>query len=292
MRLLRDTFVWLLLIMLAAVCVVGAMALLPTEWGPFMRVKASGLAVVATYKAGHLLFWIFVGVLFALLLTLMLTIRLRPARTQIEVQMKDGRVVIMDSAIKKYVRTALADVPGIAARRIDLRQRRGKLFVDIHAQVRSHEPLPQIEERTIAKVKESLASHLGITQLGGVHVVIGDLQVLPRMEPDGDAGPVEPYRPGAQPAEPPAPARAEDRGDVVSLGLIAAAENEGMTSSAAAAEALVPLEPEPDADTRETVDEAVPRRGLFARWRKDKPAAESAAGPENPTGGDRPQDAG
>ena len=298
MRLLRDILVWILLIVLAVISVMGAMVLFPTTWGPFLRMSRAAMAVVDTYRAMDLLFWVFVGLFFATVLTLMLTIRIRPARTQIEVQMKDGRVIIMDSAIKKYVRTALADVPGIAARRIDLRQKRGKLFVDILAQVRSHEPLPDIEERTIAKVKDSLSSHLGITQIGGVHVVISDLHVIER--PETQTQPYDepaPYRPspaqvGAAPVETMAP-RAEDRGDVVSLGLIAAAENEGMASSAAAAEALVPggtnatAQPEAAPEAAGEAGDAPPRRGLFARWRRDKSDAsaevEAASGDPIPS---------
>ena len=179
MKTIRNTVVVLLLVLLAAFTVVGAMATLPWEAGPLQRVRDTGLSIIQVWLAGSLLFWLFIATAFTLLLAAMLTILAFRRQARVEVQMAEGRVVIMESAIKKYIRAALAELPGISTRRIDLAQKRGGLQVDVYTSVRTHEKLPEAEARIMARVKDALTNQMGIDAISGVHVYIRDFQMMP-----------------------------------------------------------------------------------------------------------------
>ena len=179
MKGLRNTLVFLLLLILTAMAVVGAMATLPWTPGPLERVRETGLEIVKVWQPGGMLFWMFVGVLFGILLVASVTISQLRRSARVEVHMADGRVVILESAIKKYIRTALAELPGISVKRIDLAQQRAGLRVDVTASVRTAEKLPEAEARIMARVREALIQKMGISAISGVHVYIQDFQMIP-----------------------------------------------------------------------------------------------------------------
>ena len=185
MKGLRNTLVFLLLLILTAVAVVGAMATLPWTPGPLARVRETGMEIVRVWQPGGMLFWMFVGVLFGILLVAAVTISQLRRSARVEVHMADGRVVILESAIKKYIRTALAELQGISVKRIDLAQQRTGLRVDVTASVRTTEKLPDAQARIMARVHEALIHKMGISAISGVHVYIQDFQMIaPSVQPD------------------------------------------------------------------------------------------------------------
>ncbi len=179
MKGLRNTLVFLLLLILTAVAAVGAMATLPWTPGPLARVRETGLEIVKVWQPGGMLFWMFIGVLFGILLVVGVTISHLRRSARVEVHMADGRVVILESAIKKYIRTALSELPGISVKKIDLAQQRAGLRVDVTASVRTAEKLPEAEARIMARVREALVHKMGISAISGVHVYIQDFQMTP-----------------------------------------------------------------------------------------------------------------
>jgi hypothetical protein len=182
MRVLRNIIIVLLLLVLAGISIVGLMIEMPAilSFQP-NRLHGLGRSFISVMRPGLGLFWMWFGLAFACLLVLLMTI-LRPRKQmKIEVQMGGGRVVIMDSAIKRYIRSALAELQGITVRRIDLRDTRLGVSTDIYADVRARGNLPVLERQMIQRVRGALAEDLGITSIGDVHVYIRDFEVAERV---------------------------------------------------------------------------------------------------------------
>lgn len=181
MYFLRNTIIVLLLLTLAAIAVVGVMVEAPTvaNFTPD-RINALGRSVLTVMRPGYLLFTVWVVILLATLLVFFITVATPRRRMKIEVQMGGGRVIIMDAAIKKYIRNALAEIGEISVKKIDLRDHRGQVSTNIYADVRTRENLPVLERRVISRVRSALAEELGITNLGDVHVYIRNFEVTGR----------------------------------------------------------------------------------------------------------------
>jgi uncharacterized alkaline shock family protein YloU len=196
---LRNIIITLLLLTLAAIAVVGVMI----EWPPVLnwtpeRINELGRSVLRVMRPGMLLFWTWWIVLLGLALVMLMTIARPRKRMKIEVQMGGGRVVIMDAAIKRYVRNALSELNDVTIKKIDLREQRGQVKTEIYADVRTRENLPTLERRIISRVRSALAEDLGITNLGDVHVYIKNFEVTGR-----------PIKPDPEPADQPEPAYAD-----------------------------------------------------------------------------------
>ncbi|MGI8908337.1 MAG: alkaline shock response membrane anchor protein AmaP [Candidatus Sumerlaeaceae bacterium] len=182
MRILRNLIIILLLLVLAGISIVGLMVELPTifHYQP-TRINELGRSFIKVMRPGYGLFWMWFALAAASLLVLAMTI-IRPRKQmKIEVQMGGGRVVIMDSAIKRYIRSALAELPGITVRRIDLRDTRLGVSTDLYTDVRAQGNLPVLERQMIQRVRAALAEDLGITSIGEVHVYIRDFEVAERV---------------------------------------------------------------------------------------------------------------
>lgn len=181
MLILRNFIIVILLLLLAAVAVVGLMVEAPPvlNWTPD-RINALGRSVLEVMRPGYLLFIIWGSVILGLLLVFLITVARPRRRMKIEVQMGGGRVVIMDAAIKKYIRNALAELGEVTVKKIDLREHRNLVTTNITADVRTRENLPTLERRIISRVRAALAEDLGITNLGDVHVFIRNFEVTGR----------------------------------------------------------------------------------------------------------------
>lgn len=191
MYFIRNTIITLLLLTLAAIAVTGVMVEAPQvfHYTP-ARINALGRSVLAVMRPGYLLFIVWIVVILALLLVFLITVARPRRRMKIEVQMGGGRVVIMDAAIKKYIRNALAEMGDITVKKIDLREQRNLVTTDIYADVRTRENLPTLERRVISRVRTALAEDLGITNLGDVHVYIRNFEVTGRpVRPNTEAAP-------------------------------------------------------------------------------------------------------
>ncbi len=181
MLILRNFLITILLLMLAAISVVGIMVEFPQimQWTPD-RINELGRSVVRVMRPGMLLFFVWWFILIASLLVFFLTVGRSRRRMKIEVQMGGGRVVIMDAAIKKYIRSALSEIDDVHVKKIELREHRNQVTTDIYADVRTKDSLPVLERRIITRVRTALAEDLGITNLGDVHVFIKNFEVTGR----------------------------------------------------------------------------------------------------------------
>lgn len=312
---LRNLLATLMLLVLLAISVVGVMAYFPALGSYTTRINAMGNNIIAAWEPKNSLlglFGLWLGLMFCTLLTFFIAIPARRRPTRIEVQMGDGRVVILETAIRKYIKTALADLPDVNARRIELRQQRNGLQADIYANVRTHEKLPDVERQIIRRVRHALSDELGIAQISGVHVYIKDFEVRPK---PGDVVAFEPGReqprdererdkaPRPEPAGPtkmdlsrntealprPAPAPAfqpappEPRplpqpqpvGPELESPSTISLATAGAIADPEAPSVLVPEESTPTFDApvgTEGLVDAAPRGGFFSKWRKPKPA--------------------
>src|SRR4051812_34107279 len=109
MRILRNIIITLLLMALLAISVAGVMIELPRvyHFEP-TRINQLGRSFLTVMRPGNMMFWTWFGLALACVLVFLMTV-LRPRKQmKIEVQMGGGRVVILDSAIKRYIRGALA----------------------------------------------------------------------------------------------------------------------------------------------------------------------------------------
>ncbi len=181
MRILRNIIITLLLLVLAAVSVVGLMVEFPPVlgWTP-ERVNQLGHSFVDVMRPRHGLLWLWSGLAGGCLLVLLITVFRRRKPMRIEVQMGGGRVVILDSAIKRYIRSALSELHGVTVKRINLRETRSGISTEIYADVKTQESLPVLERRMIQRVRAALAEDLGITSISDVHVFIRDFEVSGR----------------------------------------------------------------------------------------------------------------
>lgn len=181
MLILRNIIITVLLIILAAISIVGLMVEAPTvfSWTPD-RINALGRSVLVVMRPGYLLFMVWWLILLGTLLVFFVTVARPGQRMKIEVQMGGGKVVIMDAAIKKYIRNALSELGEVNVKKIDLREQRGMVKTDIYTDVRTRENLPILERRIISRVRGALAEDLGITNLGDVHVFIRNFEVTGR----------------------------------------------------------------------------------------------------------------
>jgi len=181
MLILRNIFITLLLLALAAISVVGLMVEFPAvlHWQP-TRLHELGRSFITVMRPGMLLFLMWIVLLLGTLLVFFITVARPRGRMKIEVQMGGGRVVIMDHAIKRYIRNALAEIGEVTVKKIILREHRSQVTTDIYADVRTRENLPTLERRIISRVRGALAEDLGITNLGDVHVFIKNFEVTGR----------------------------------------------------------------------------------------------------------------
>lgn len=181
MLILRNFLITILLLLLAAISIVGIMVEFPQvmQWTP-ERINELGRSVIRVMRPGMLLFFVWWFILIASLLVFFLTIGRSRRRMKIEVQMGGGRVVIMDAAIKKYIRSALSEIDDVHVKKIELREHRNQVTTDIYADVRTKDSLPVLERRIISRVRTALAEDLGITNLGDVHVFIKNFEVTGR----------------------------------------------------------------------------------------------------------------
>lgn len=240
MLILRNIVITILLLCLTAISVVGIMVEAPPvlNWTPD-RLNQIGHSVVEIMRPGLLLFLIWIVILLSCLLVFFITVARPRRRMKIEVQMGGGRVVIMDAAIKKYIRNALAELNEVTVKKIDLREQRGQVTTDIYADVRTRQNLPTLERLIISRVRSALAEDLGITNLGDVHVYIKNFEVTGR-----------PIKPAPEPAEQPEPAAAEPTDDSIAEtnAAIAAAGVSIPAATLASAEPVIGGEQPPDAE--------------------------------------------
>lgn len=274
MLIIRNIVITLLLLCLAAISVVGLMVEFPPvlSWTPD-RINQLGHSVLTIMRPGLLLFLVWWLILLGCLLVFFITVARPRRKMKIEVQMGGGRVVIMDAAIKKYIRSALAELSEVHVKKMDLREHRGQIVTDIYADVRTRQNLPILERMIISRVREALAEDLGITNLGDVHVFVKNFEVTGR-----------PIKKGSAPAEKPetsAAAEAAEDDNHLAAPIAAGA------AATAAAEPVIggeqPARAEHSADDANAASDAVDAplvfpSGEFAAMAPDEPAVTATDG--------------
>lgn len=273
MRWVRDLIKVVLVLLVLSVSAVGLMVEFPKFGGVFDRVSGTGEGIVSAWRPGYGLFFLWLGLLCGALLVLLLGVLVRRQRMHVEVETADGRVCILDVAIKRYVQSALARVPGVMTKRVLLKHGRRGLQVEVYVLVRSHERLIDLKQQLIDRARKALTEDLGITSLGGIDVLIEDFEVRQKAEP------------------PPAPAAAPAPAEAVVPAAVAAAVPAGIEDSPFVAQrrAVFASEPEAPPAAPEPVAIAPPpeapvaadaparSRGLFGRWRRPEAGAGEAA---------------
>jgi hypothetical protein len=291
MKILRKILAELLLLILLVISLAGVLTQFPAIFGvqpDWLHRKGQELA--SLWNAGASPFWFWLGLFVSSLATLLfglLSLIHRPAK--VEVQMADGNVVILDSAIRKYIMTALSDMPDITPQRIDLRQTRKGLQADIYSRVRTSESPPELQRVVISKVRSALSDDLGITAVGDIQVYIKDFAVTPRPAPS----PPEPSLSEVRSAEPvtaateisPVGLPVETAPEPRPLGIKLGRPSEGGTAESESSGVMS----ERAGDAGETAQ----RKGFFSRWKKDPASAEpqltATSSDESATAGVIPQ---
>jgi uncharacterized alkaline shock family protein YloU len=280
MKFLRDFLVVALLACLAAASIVGMMVQFPLEAAMFSPIRNAGNWVLkVVVPKPSIFFWFWFGMLSGTFAALFLAIGARRKRASIEVKLDDGRVVILETAIRKYLKNTLADVSGFLLQKIDIYRVRRGLHVDVYAQVRAQQKLPDLETRVIQRVKMALTRDLGISEIAAVQVFVRDFKIdeEPALsfrkspersyEVEEEPRPLEAPKEGAAQFKPFEPAERDDTGTspLSTLDKIWSQEE----PEAAAVE---PAASDPDTESVDSAPAPTPRKSFFSRWRKEKEA--------------------
>ncbi len=175
MRFLYYVLTRLLIIALLAASVLGMLVHFPLESEWFNPVRQFGQWLVERVLPTPLsLFWFWFGLFWAVVAIGALATALRKRTGGIAVGVEGGQIVILDSAVRKFLREALKSVPAFDLRRIEIYSRRNRLYIDLYAVVRTQTELPQLENTVISQVKEALRHELGIEQEAFVHLYVTD----------------------------------------------------------------------------------------------------------------------
>jgi uncharacterized alkaline shock family protein YloU len=175
MKLIYAFLSRLLMIVLLAASILGMLVTFPLSSPWFDPVRHFGHWLMQwVLPQPRLVFWFWFGLFWAIVALGALASALRKRSGGIAVQLDGGRVVILDSAIRKYLREALKAVREFELRRIEIYTLRNRLHVDIYAQVQAKAKLPELEAAVVEQVKKALREELGIEQDVFVQVYVTD----------------------------------------------------------------------------------------------------------------------
>jgi uncharacterized alkaline shock family protein YloU len=165
----------LLMIVILAASVAGMLINFPFESKWFDPIRHFGNWLVQwILPRPHMIFWFWFGIFWVIIALGALASALRRRTDGIAVELDGGKVVILESAIRKFLRTALREVEGFSLRRVEIYRLRRTLHVDLYAQVRTRTELPELEKRVIAIVKDALNQQLGIQETAVVQLYVQD----------------------------------------------------------------------------------------------------------------------
>jgi uncharacterized alkaline shock family protein YloU len=175
MKLLHAILSRLLMIALIAASVLGMLVTFPLESRWFDPIRKLGEWLVArVLPQPHMLFWFWFGLFWALVALGALASALRRRTEGVTVAIDDGRVVILESALRKYLRATLRQVNELELRKIDIYQMRRRLYVDLYVMTTTGARVPEIENQIISLVKQALREQLGIQQEAIVQIYVTD----------------------------------------------------------------------------------------------------------------------
>lgn len=175
MRFLYFVMTRLLMVALLAASILGMLVHFPLQSAWFNPIRQFGHWLVEKVLPTPLsLFWFWLGLFWAVVAIGALATALRKRTGGIAVGVDGGRIVILDSAVRKFLREALKGVPAFELRRVEIYSRRNRLYIDLYAVVRTQTELPQLENTVISQVKQALRQELGIEQEAFVHLYVTD----------------------------------------------------------------------------------------------------------------------
>jgi uncharacterized alkaline shock family protein YloU len=175
MKLLHAILSRLLMVALIAASVLGMLVTFPLESRWFDPIRKLGEWLVARIlPQPHMLFWFWFGLFWALVALGALASALRRRTEGVTVAIDDGRVVILESALRKYLRATLRQVNELELRKIDIYQMRRRLYVDLYVMTATGARVPEIENQIISLVKQALREQLGIQQEAIVQIYVTD----------------------------------------------------------------------------------------------------------------------
>jgi hypothetical protein len=144
----------LLMIVILAASVAGMLINFPFESKWFDPIRHFGNWLVQwILPRPHMIFWFWFGIFWVIIALGALASALRRRTDGIAIELDGGKVVILESAIRKFLRTALREVEGFSLRRVEIYRLRRTLHVDLYAQVRTRTELPQLGIQETAVVQ-------------------------------------------------------------------------------------------------------------------------------------------
>lgn len=165
----------LLMVALLVASILGMLVTFPLQSKWFDPVRHLGQWLVERIlPQPHMLFWFWFGLFWAVVAIGALASALRRRTEGVIVPAEEGKVVILETALRKYLRTALKQVAELELRNIEIYQQRHKLYVDLYVLAVSGARVPEVEAKVIGIVKQALREQLGVEQDATVQIFVTD----------------------------------------------------------------------------------------------------------------------
>jgi hypothetical protein len=172
MRLIRNLLASF--IVLASI-IFGAVAAIknpPTFFSmPADLTSLADKAIVLVGGSGYL-FFTCLGFCVSGLVTVFLSLPGGRRNKDIRVDLEGGSVVMSESAIRSYLEAALAEFPQIGVRRIDIFSNGRGLLVQMQADLKTQQHVPDLEQSIITRIHVALVNELGISKVQNVRVSV------------------------------------------------------------------------------------------------------------------------
>jgi hypothetical protein len=126
-----------------------------------------------------LVFFTCLGLAISGLLTVALTFVGGNRHKDIRVDLDGGSVVMSESAIRSYLETAMQEFPEIGIRRIDIFTGGRGLLIQMQADLRTQDHVPDLEQSIITRIHVALVKELGISKVDKVQVSVAGFRPSP-----------------------------------------------------------------------------------------------------------------
>ncbi|MCX7624623.1 MAG: alkaline shock response membrane anchor protein AmaP [Candidatus Sumerlaeaceae bacterium] len=165
----------LLMVALLVASILGMLVTFPLKSPWFDPVRQLGQWLVERMlPQPHMLFWFWFGLFWAVVALGALASTLRRRTEGVTVSAEEGKVIILEAALRKYLRAALKQVAELELRNIEIYQQRHKLYVDLYVLAVSGARVPEVEAKVISLVKQALREQLGVEQEATVQIFVTD----------------------------------------------------------------------------------------------------------------------
>jgi hypothetical protein len=160
-----------------------------------------GLALVG---GANNVFFSCVGLSLTALVTVFLSFVGGKKHRDIRVELEGGSVVMSESAIRSYLDEAMKEFPQIGVRRIDIYSGGRGLMVQMQADLKTQQHVPDLEQSIITRIHVALVKELGISKVQQVQVSVSGFRPTAGgsahgRAPDAKAFPAPPTAPAVVP---------------------------------------------------------------------------------------------